>query len=132
MSYCTVDDIVKSTGVNKKKLGFKDSEIEFQNLLSDWIHQSESMINSYCKRNWYNYLDDDGKVVEVKVPGAVKNVCIRLVSNQIAFYFKRRDDPIRKVNEYQVKVFESDVFTDDLKADLKPFRRASKAVVFKI
>lgn len=130
--YCTSEEVIKNTGVNRKKLGFKDDEIEFQNLLSDWINQAESMINSYCKRNWYHYIDDDGKKVEVKVPGAVKNVCIRLVSNMIAFYFKRRDDPIRKVNEYTVKVFESDVFTDDLKADLKPFKKSSKVSIFKI
>ena len=132
MSYCTVEDIVKSTGVNKKKLGFKEDETEFQNLISEWIKQGESMINSYCKRNWYDYKDNEGNNVQVKVPGAVKNVCIRLVSNMIAFYFKRRDDPIRKVNEYQVKVFESDVFTVDLKEDLKPFKKSSKVSVFKI
>ena len=132
MTYCTADDVVKHTGVSKKKLGFKDNEIEFQNLLSEWIHQAESMINSYCKRNWYDHLDEEGNMVQVKVPGAVKNVCIRLVSNMIAFYFKRRDDPIRKVNEYQVKVFESDVFTDDLKADLKPFKKSPRVSIFKI
>ena len=130
--YCTSEDVIISTGVNKKKLGFKDDEIEFQNQLSDWIHQAESMINGYCKRNLYPYIDEDGKKVEVKIPGAVKNVCIRVVSNMIAFYFKRRNDPIRKVNEYQVKVFESDVFTEDLKSDLKPYRKSSRVSIFKI
>ena len=132
MSYCTVEEIVKSTGVNKKKLGFKDNEAEFTNLMSEWIQQAESFINSYCKRNWYNTVDDEGNIVEVTVPGVVKNVCIRLVSNIISFYFKRRDDPIRKVNEYQVKVFESDVFTDDLREDLKPFKKSSRVAIFKI
>ena len=132
MSYCTAEDVMKSTGVNKKKLGFHDDDIEFHIFLSDLIHQAESMINSYCKKNWYDKIDEDGKRVEVKVPPAVKNVCIRLVSNMIAFYFKRRDDPIRKVNEYQVKVFESDVFTADLKEDLKPFKKSSRVAIFKI
>ena len=62
----------------------------------------------------------------------IKNVCIRLVSNIIAFHFKRRDDPVRKVNEYSVKVFESDVFTDELKQDLKPYRKPSRVAIFKI
>ena len=62
----------------------------------------------------------------------MKNVCVRLTSNIIAFNYKRRDNPIRKVNDYQLKVFESDVFTDDLKTDLKPFVKASRGSVFKI
>ena len=132
MSYCTAEDVIKLTGVNRKKLGFKDDDQKFQTVLSEWIHQAESMINAYCKNNWYDYVDDEGNNVKVKVPGAVKNVCIRLVSNMISFYFKRRDDPIRKVNEYTVKVFESDVFTDDLKKDLKPFKKSSKVKIFKI
>ena len=132
MTYCTFEDVVKSTGVKAKQLGFKDDEREFKSLMSEWIQQAESFINSYCKRNWYDYTDDEGNEVKVKVPGVVKNGCIRLTSNIIAFYFKRKDDPVRKVNDYQVKVFESDVFTNDLKEDLKPFRKSSRVAVFKI
>lgn len=132
MSYCTYQDVINMSGVNAKKLGYKDQESQFQALISEWISQAESFINSYCKRNWNNYYDDDDNLVEVTVPLVVKNVCIRLTSNIIAFNFKRRDDPIRKVNDYSVKVFESDVFTDDLKQDLKPFVKASRVSVFKI
>lgn len=123
MSYCTYEDVVRMTGVNAKKLGYGDTkELEFQSLLSEWIAQAEGFIDSYCKRNWK---DKD-------VPPVVKNVCIRLVGNIIAFHYKRRDDPVRKVNEYSIKVFESDVFTDDLKQDLKPFRKPSRVAIFKL
>ncbi|MBQ9025578.1 MAG: hypothetical protein IJ104_04265 [Methanobrevibacter sp.] len=120
MLYCTSEEVMAMTKVNAKKLGFTESE--FQSTLIDWIEQAENFINTYCKKEW----EAD------KVPPAVKNVCIRLTSYIIAFHYKRREDPIRKVNDNQVKVFESDVFTDDLKKDLRPFRKASKISVFKI
>ena len=131
MSYCNYEDVVKMTRVNAKKLGYKE-EAEFRSLITEWILQAEGFIDSYCKRNWKNYYDENDCLVTVKVPPVIKNVCIRLVSNIIAFHFKRRDDPVRKVNEFSVKVFESDVFTDDLKKDLKPYRKPSRVAIFKI
>lgn len=132
MSYCTYDDVIKMSGTNARKFGYKDQESAFNALLTEWISQAESFINAYCRRDWNNYTDDDGNEVTVTVPPAIKNVCTRFVANIIAFNYKRRDDPIRKVTDYSVKVFESDIFTDDLKQDLKPFVKASKVAVFKI
>ena len=130
MSYCTYQDVINMSGVNAKKLGFT-KESDFYALLEEWITQAESFINSYCKRNW-NPIIDGETITEVTVPPAVKNVCIRLTSNIIAFNYKRRDNPVKKVNDYSVTVFESDVFTDDLKDDLKPFIKPPKVKVFKI
>ena len=134
MSYCTVDEIKNMTGVKPGKLGsqFKDDETAFNNLINEWISQAESLINSYCKKNWYPTVDDEGNTVEVTVPNAVKNVCIRLVGNMIAFTYARKDNPIKKVNDFSMTIFPSEVFTDDLKADLKPFKKSSKVAVFKI
>ena len=133
MAYCTFEDVVNMSGVKAKTLGFtNESDGEFYALITEWISQAESFIDSYCRKNWKDYTNDKGEQVIVTVPPVVKNVCIRLTSNIIAFYFKRREDPIRKVNDYSVKVFESDVFTDDLKEDLKPFRKSSRVSVFRI
>ena len=154
MAYCTYEDVIKMSGTSRKRLGFPElvsttttessenlevtSETtndepkdEFKELIEEWISQSESFINSYCKRNWNDYIED-GKEVHVTVPKVVKNVCIRLTSNIIAFHYKRRDNPIKKVNDYTIKVYESDVFTDDLKSDLKPFVKSSRVSIFKI
>lgn len=134
MSYCTVDEIKNMTGVKPAKLGsqFKDDETAFNNLIEEWISQAESLINSYCKKNWYPVVEEDGTTTEVTVPNAVKNVCIRLVGNIIAFTYARKDNPIKKVNDFSMTIFSSEIFTDDLKADLKPFKKSSKVSVFKI
>lgn len=134
MSYCTVDEVKNMTGVKPAKLGsqFKDDEELFNNLINDWISQAEGLINSYCKKNWYPVVAEDGTTTAVTVPIAVKNVTIRLVGNIIAFNYARKDNPIKKVNDFSMTIFSSEVFTDDLKADLKPFRKSSRISVFKI
>ena len=124
MSYCSVNDVKNLIGVKPKHLGLKDDETTFNQIINDWISQAEGYINSYCKRSW--------GTEENPVPPMVKNVCTRLVANIIAFHFARKDNPIRKVNDYTTKIFSSEVFTDDLRQDLKPFRKSSKVSVFKI
>lgn len=133
MSYCTAEDVLKITKTKPKHFGFngEDAEDKLEELINDWIHQSESHINAYCRRNWYDYYEDDEKII-VKVPSAVKNVCIRLTANIIAFSYARKDTPIKEVNDFAIKIFSSEIFTEDLKEDLKPFRKPRKAKVFRI
>ena len=134
MSYCTVDDVKKMSGVKPEKLGkqYKDDESSFNSLIEDWINQAEGLINGYCKRNWDPIINEDEETIQVQVPIAVKNVCIRLTANIIAFYYARKENPIKKVNDFSMTIFSSEVFTDDLKKDLKPYRKSSKISVFKI
>lgn len=121
MSYCTVKDVTKISGIRPKNLGYKDKEEEFEQLITEWISQSESLINSYCHKKW-----------EEETPEAIKNICARLTSNIIAFHLSRGENPIKKVNDYTTKIYSSEVFTDDLKQDLKPFKKSSQIKVFKI
>ena len=133
MSYCTVDDVNNVSGVKPERLGnqFKDDEAAFNALINEWIAQAEGLINSYCKRNWYPVVEN-GTTTEIPVPLAVKNVCIRLVANIIALRYARKENPIKKVNDFSMTIFSSEVFTDDLKEDLKPFIKSSRPSVFKI
>lgn len=123
MSYCTVNEVKELTRVKAKNLGYKDKEEDFEALLEEWISQAESLIDSYCRRTWKN---------EEEIPDAIKNVTLRLTSNIIAFHYARRDDPVKKVNDFSVKIFSSEIFTEDLRQDLKPFRKSQKVKVFKI
>ena len=134
MSYCTVDDVKNMSGVKPEKLGkkYKDDESAFNTLIQDWISQAEGLINGYCKRNWNPIIGENDEVTQVEVPVTVKNVCIRLTANIIAFYYARKENPIKKVNDYSMTIFSSEVFTDDLKEDLKPFKKSSRVAVFKI
>lgn len=106
-----IQDVKRVHGVTPQDLRFeKDEEDELNRMLVDWITQAEDMIKHYTNNNF-----------KKGVPDAVKNVCTRLVSNMISLAIQRRDTPIIKVNDWQVTTGSSNVFTDDLKEDLKPF-----------
>lgn len=125
MSYCSVEDVIILSGIKAKHFGLKDDENKFNEIISDWIAEAEDYIDSFCKRTWEGTEDDP-------VPLVVKSVATRLVANIIAFHLSRKDNPIRKVNDYTTKIYGSEVFTDDLRQDLKPFRKSSRVSVFKI
>lgn len=110
--WVTISEVRTFTGINPPHLKYKDNEEDkFNATLVEWITQAEDMIKSHTHNNF------DKK----QVPGTVKNVCLRLVSNIIALAIERRDTPRTKVNDWTIKVSSSAVFTDDLKEDLAPF-----------
>ena len=107
-----VSDVKKFHGLKPQDLRFeKDNDAELDRVIVDWISQAEDMIKSYTNNDF-----------KKEVPGTVKNVCTRLVSNMIQVAIQRRETPIIKVNDWSITTGSSAVFTDDLKEDLKPFR----------
>ncbi|AIS32484.1 phage-related protein [Methanobacterium formicicum] len=112
MTYCTVDEIIGLTGVSPKKLKLDaDDNDGLKNLLEKWISQAESLIDSHCHTTWTG----------TDIPGAVSNVCLRLVANMVALAVARRETALVKVNDWTIKISDDNVFNEALKADLKPF-----------
>lgn len=106
-----VDEVIQFHGLRPKDLRFdKDDEESLRGIISDWISQCEDMIKDYTNNDF-----------EDEVPGTVKNVCLRLSSNMITLAIQRRDSPIIKVNDWTISTGNSNIFTEDLKEDLKPF-----------
>ena len=111
--WITVDEVIKFHGLKPQHLNFKgdNAETEFRATLTDWIQQCQSLIIEYCHNDF----------TQKPLPDAVRNVCLRLVSNMVNMAITRRDTPIIKVNDWTISTTSSDIFTDDLKDDLKPF-----------
>lgn len=122
MSFCTVEEVKQITLSEPKDFDLENEDTEgLNNIINAWINQAEDMIKSYCERDFKEH---------DLIPLTVKNVCIRLVANMIAFQFVRRDGPIIKVNDWNKEVSSSKIFTDDLKEDLKPYKRKKKISIF--
>lgn len=122
MSFCTPKDIILIT--NSKPIQFhleKEDTEGLNKILEEWIGQAENLIEEYCETTFTD-----------PIPLGVKNVCIRLVSNMVTFKSLREDSPIIKVNDWNTELVSSEIFSDDLKNDLKPFRKKKKIQVFKI
>ena len=114
--WISVDDIINFHGLKPKHLNLdKDDAGKLEEIVSDWILQSQDLINVYTNRN---YTDEN-------VRPAVKNICLRLTSNMVKLAIQNRDSPIIKVNDWTIQTVPSDIFTDELKMDLKPFIKDS-------
>ena len=114
--WISVDDVINFHGLKPKHLNLdKDDTSKLESIVSDWIIQSEDLINTYTNRKY----DDE------TVKPAVQNVCLRLTSNMVSLAIQKRDNSIIKVNDWTIQNVPSDIFTDDLKEDLKPFIKDS-------
>lgn len=117
MTMITPSDVIEITGVKPQTFRLeKDDTTGLETLLTKWILQSESLITSYCNNQFTE-----------EVPPAVKNVCLRLTANMVAFSQSRNNTPIVKVNEWTVQTISSKIFSNDLKQDLEPFRIERKS-----
>ncbi len=110
----TVDEVKNFHGLQPKHLKFNDNEVTKMNdLLTSYILQAEDFIISYT----------NNESLKTNTPPAVQNVCLRIVDNMIVLMIARRDSPIIKVNDWKVSTISSNIFTDDLRRDLEPYRK---------
>ena len=114
--WISVDDVINFHGLKPKHLNLeKDDTEKLEEIVSDWILQSQDLINVYTNRQ---YTDEN-------VRDAVRNVCLRLTSNMVSLAIQKRDSPIIKVNDWTIQNVPSNIFPDELKDDLKPFIKDS-------
>ena len=114
--WISVDDVINFNGLKPKHLNLdKDDTAKLEEVVGDWIIQSQDLINMYTNRH---YTDET-------VRPAIQNICLRLTANMVTVAIQKRDNPIIKVNDWTVQNAPSDIFTDDLKQDLKPFIKDS-------
>lgn len=114
--WISVDDVINFHGLKPKHLNLdKDDDSKLETIVSGWIEQSQDLINMYTNRN---YTDET-------VRPAIQNICLRLTGNMVSLAIQKRDNPIIKVNDWTIQNVPSNIFTDDLKDDLKPYIKDS-------
>jgi len=114
--WISVEQVINFHGLKPMHLNLERDDTEkLDEIVSDWISQSEDLINTYTNRH---YTDEN-------VRDAVRNVCLRLTSNMVSLAIQKRDSPIIKVNDWTIQSVPSDIFTEELKDDLKPFIKDS-------
>ena len=117
--WISVDDVIAFHGLKPQHLNInkndKDADDQLAAIVTNWIIQSQDLINMYCNRNY----------TSSTVRPAVQNIALRLTSNMVRLAVQNRDSPIIKVNDWTITTVPSDIFTDDLKEDLRPFIKDS-------
>ena len=114
--WITVDSVINFHGLKPKQFNLdKTDDVGLDDIISEWIIQGQSLIEMYCHRSFN----------ESTVSPALQNILLRLVSNMCTLAIQRRDTPIIKVNDWTISTVPSDIFTDDLKEDLRSFVKDS-------
>lgn len=120
--YCTIED-VRILGFKNKSLGneYAEDDEKVEEIINKYILQASSLIEQYCHKKWND-----------NIPEGITLCTALLVMNIVAFNQSRRDNPIKKVDDYNIKIFSSEVFSDDIRKNLKPFRKVKPTSVFSI
>ena len=117
--WISVDKVIAFHGLKPQHLNISktdtDADEKLSAIITDWILQSQDLINVYTNRQYTSQT----------VRPAIQNVCLRLTSNMVSLAIQKRDNPIIKVNDWTIQNAPSDIFTDELKVDLKPFIKDS-------
>jgi hypothetical protein len=117
--WISVDQVIAFHGLKPQHLNIPktdtDADTKLSAIITEWIVQAQDLINVYTNRNY----------TSETVRPAVKNVCLRLTGNMVSLAIQKRDNPIIKVNDWTIQNVPSDIFTDDLRDDLKPFIKDS-------
>ncbi len=112
--YCEPEDVIIVTGITVKTFRLESDEA-LTNLVREWIGQATALIDSYTKTTQ----DTDN------LPLAIKNICIRVTANMVTFAESRKNSPLVKVNDWTIKTVPTEILTDDIREDLKPFTKES-------
>ena len=117
--WISATDVINFNGLKPQHLNIsktdEHADEKLAEIINTWIIQSQDLINAYTNRNY----------TSETVRPAIQNVCLRLTSNMVSLAIQKRDNPIIKVNDWTVANVPSDVFTTELKNDLKPFIKDS-------
>lgn len=104
--YSTAAEVIAFSGITKEDFRL-DTDDELVTLLETYLVQ--------CS----DFIDKDRKQTFDPVPEGIDNIAMRMCSNMVGQMVLRRDSPIVKVDDFNTQLASSEVFTKDLKADLK-------------
>jgi len=115
--YSSADEVVRATGVQAEDLGFANN-YELKQWLNDRLVEIKSLIDADRNRDYH---------AEVKrgerdqVPPGIEGIALRMAGNLVAHIIARQQTPVIRVDDWQVRVAEDQVFTNAIKKDLQRF-----------
>lgn len=136
--YSTPNRIIRETGINTKDLGFKDipegdtATTQLTQYIEELLTETKSLIDN--DRNCDLITEYEG--IE-NIPPCITSIATRICVNMINRAKLNRQSPIIKINDYSVKLVDSEIFTKPLKDELeicfkRTLTRSSGFSIFRI
>ncbi len=125
--YGTVEKVKQQTGIRPSDIGIELEEdglsvdTRLDAIIESWLEEAKDFIDEDRNRDYAKEVAD-GK--REKVPAGIVNIAVRLASNMAALAILRRETPIVKHDDYDIKMSTDKIFTDAIKHDLAryPFK----------
>ena len=125
ISYCTIDDVLQLTGVTEDKMGIdEDDNYTLEEVITKWITFASALIDEYTgnplTQEQYE-AEEPTRQVEIR-KNVYCDVCARIVANRVALREAYKNYAVIKKDDWSLGSINSDVFTDNEKADLDQFK----------
>lgn len=111
-AYATPEEVEELTGVEPDDLD-KETVTSLRELLYRWLLQAKNYIDEYTSQSW--------EVDPLGCPEMITNCSIRIVSNMVSLARQLRKTPIIRVDDFDLKLIDGIVVSDNIKTDLNRF-----------
>lgn len=109
--YSTPEEVIHYTGVKPVDFGLEE-QAELITLIETWLLQVKDLIDRDRNRNYLS---------EVEVPAGIENIAMRMAANMVALANLRRETPVVKHDDFNIKMVEDKIFTNGIKEDLSRY-----------
>lgn len=123
MDYCTITDVIQTTGVTSDKMGIdEDDDYTLEDVITKWITFASALIDDYTQNPiTESQLETGSQLVETK-RNVYCDVCSRIVGNRIALREAYKNYAVIKKDDWTIGNIPSDIFTDNEKNDLDHYK----------
>lgn len=112
--YSSPNEVIRYTSIQPKDLDL-DTPEKLNALINQWLVQAKDLIDQDRNRDYHKEVEL-GK--RSSVPSGIDNIALRIVANMVAQAKIRRDTSIVRVDDYEIKMADDEIFTKAIRSDL--------------
>lgn len=118
MVYCNIQDLINEAKIKPPHFGLETDE-ELKGRVQKWAEEAKSWIDEYTDNTFPDYPSPE-------LPRIITLACEEIIHNIIISRRARQDGQYIQSNDWTLKTVPYIIFTDEIKAMLKPYMKADK------
>ena len=118
MVYCSITDIISEAKIKPSHFGL-ETPTELETRVQKWAEEAQSWIDEYTNNSFPDYPDPE-------LPRLITLASEEIIHNIIISRRNRQDGQYIQSNDWTLKTVPYTIFTDEVKAMLKPYMNMEK------
>lgn len=118
MVYCNIHDVIDEAKIKPAHFGLETQE-SLESRVTKWAEEAQSWIDEYTNNTFPDY-------PSAELPRVITLASEEIIHNIIISRRARQDGQYIKSNDWTLKTVPYTIFTDELKAMLKPYAKSEK------